>query len=500
MDRLAQQDGLLGAEHPLMRLLALRVSTHYLPGVSEFPLPPPPQQPQQQPSPSDRVDASKNEEAAAAVPASIPRSPSDAGGGGGNNAWGFIFQPLPRGAQLLCTVTRAGRSRLRPPVYRLHVERLCLAGGGDEGTERQLRRALQAAGLDARWVVGPGGAEEEAVGAQQREDGSRCLLEARRLKASPMGGKAAQELVVYGFVPASSGATADSAAQGGGGSNGKKGKNGKRGARGGIGRGKGKGGEEEGEKRVAVVLGRLQSPAPGVLTAAATGDGAVEDDPSGSPASSSSSSLGARLCVHVSERERLLSLSAVLPAETGRGNVYTSARGVPEVLEAPLAHLQAALSLAKGAASQPPSQQAQQAFFGARSRPPRYSPLDRLYTLDFERGPQRVREPSRKNVALMDVSHLPASALVAPPPAVARGGSGAGGGGDGGSVGALGRGWSRAGRGAAGQEVGWARGEGKGPKPVLQLGKMGDLRFSLDFRAPFSPFQALAVAIAAFEA
>jgi hypothetical protein len=235
-----------------------------------------------------------------------------------------------------------------------------------------------------------------------------------------------------------------------------------------------------------------------VLTAAATAEGVVEDDPSG-PASSSSS-LGARLCVQVSERDRLLSLSAVLPAEAGRGNVYTSARGVPKVLEAPLTHLQAALSLAKGAASQPPQQQqAQQAFFGARSRPPRYSPLDRLYTLDFERGPQRVREPSRKNVALMDVSHLPASALVAPLPAVGRGVSGAGGGG-GGSVGALGRGWSRAGRGAAGQEVGWARGEGKGPKPVLQLGKMGDLRFSLDFRAPFSPFQALAVAIAAFEA
>lgn len=36
-------------------------------------------------------------------------------------------------------------------------------------------------------------------------------------------------------------------------------------------------------------------------------------------------------------------------------------------------------------------------------------------------------------------------------------------------------------------------------RAILQLGKMGEDRFSLDFRPPLSPFQALAIAISVHE-
>ena len=45
----------------------------------------------------------------------------------------------------------------------------------------------------------------------------------------------------------------------------------------------------------------------------------------------------------------------------------------------------------------------------------------------------------------------------------------------------------------------WAS-TGKPPAPLLQLGKVGHDVFSLDFREPFSPFQALVCAVAVFEA
>jgi hypothetical protein len=42
-------------------------------------------------------------------------------------------------------------------------------------------------------------------------------------------------------------------------------------------------------------------------------------------------------------------------------------------------------------------------------------------------------------------------------------------------------------------------GEGRGPV-LWQMGKVGENAFSLDFRGPFSAFQALGLAMAAFEA
>ncbi len=406
-------------------------------------------------------------------------------------------------------------------MYRLYVEQVRVAatattpGDDNEDAERLLRQALHAAGLDPGWVVvGPssagGGAAEDALGDAAAVSGWP-LLEARRVKAAAVG-KAAVQLTVCGFPPAPSSLSSSSSPSSSSSDlpmNGGKGK-GERGK----GKGKGKGGGP-----AAMGVGRLQSPAPGVLTAVAD---AEEGEAPPSP-------IGARLCVQVCERERLLSVSVVLPVAAGQGNANANATatahgrsgnggsngGLPEVLEVPLTHLHALCAGKAGATSTTGSSTNAaaapvSAVFGARSRPPRWSALHGLYALEFEDGARRVREPSRKNFALLDVGHLPPAALAAHHPHVGKSGGGGGGGGGGGVVGGLSRGLARGSSGAGtgagsaaafglgAEEAGWSR--EKGPRPVLQLGKVGENRFSLDFRGPFSPFQALAVAIAAFEA
>jgi hypothetical protein len=97
-----------------------------------------------------------------------------------------------------------------------------------------------------------------------------------------------------------------------------------------------------------------------------------------------------------------------------------------------------------------------------RSKAPRWSGWQGVHTVEFE-SPLRVLEPSRKNIALVD-------AFVE----------------------------EKGGEGGGGRQQHWA-GRRKAPH-LLQIGKVGEDRFSLDFRLPLSPFQALSIAIAAFEA
>jgi len=101
--------------------------------------------------------------------------------------------------------------------------------------------------------------------------------------------------------------------------------------------------------------------------------------------------------------------------------------------------------------------------FGLRNRIPRWSQVANLHTLEFE-GRDRVLEPSRKNLALTDIR-------------------------DAGMV-------------LEGEEHGEHASEWfseRQSSAILQLGKMGEGRFSLDFRSPLSPFQAMAIAVSTFE-
>lgn len=96
------------------RLLVLRLSTHYLPGVSEFPLPPPPQRVPPPAHAAGKPSPAEVKEDHALPVAAAARIPH--GGSGGSGLLSFLFRPLPRGVKAMCTVTRSCSSSTRLQV------------------------------------------------------------------------------------------------------------------------------------------------------------------------------------------------------------------------------------------------------------------------------------------------------------------------------------------------------------------------------------------------
>ncbi len=173
-------------------------------------------------------------------------------------------------------------------------------------------------------------------------------------------------------------------------------------------------------------LGKLQQPASNLVTAASLIKKEI--------------AIGTRACVRTSEKDRLLEVNAAIPFM--RGNAQDDHTDIE-------AHLQALCSDVKldGA-------------FLLRNKPARWSAWQNINTLEFE-GHNRVTEPSRKNIALVDVAELAEEA---------EGGGG----------------------------YAWPF-EKRSSHNLLQLGKVSEDRFSLDFRSPLSPFQAFSIAVSIFE-
>ena len=141
-------------------------------------------------------------------------------------------------------------------------------------------------------------------------------------------------------------------------------------------------------------------------------------------------------------------------------------------MELPLAHL-------KTLCCDGPNSQPLKGIMCLMNKRPKWNSLHGLHTLEFE-GPGRVTEASRKNIALLDVRQLgiiTADGVPVTPGQIYHIG---------------GKGSLR-----IAKVEDWSL--ERGPRPLLQIGKVGEDRFSLDFRPPFSPFQAMVIAIAAFE-
>ncbi|CAM9772548.1 unnamed protein product [Ectocarpus sp. 13 AM-2016] len=136
-----------------------------------------------------------------------------------------------------------------------------------------------------------------------------------------------------------------------------------------------------------------------------------------------------------------------------------------------------------------------------RSKQPKWSAWQGCHTLAFDRGGERVREPSRKNVSMVAADASPAAAAAA----------GAGGKQGKSAASLAGRG-SRAGGGnnSEAQQMGGgdkdhADGHRHRPsmtvasKSTLQVGKISEDHFSLDFCWPLSPLQAFVTAMSIFD-
>ncbi len=424
------QRGLLPAEHALVKCLSLRLSMHYVPAICDLRVP------AALPPPLPAISRGTSP-----VVALSPPPTSHAPCTSTTLSHDYLLQPLPPGAKMLCVVTRQ-TSKFKPqqqPAYRLFLEQVV---GTDEEACQAIRKQLEASQtpLDPRMVAvedkDGGAVAAPASLAALLANPSRCVLEAKRQKGASLASLSKGQFQVT--------ACADKSSQGE-------------------------------DPSYPVVVGTFQSPSAGVLTAQAADKGML---------------VGSRLCAHVIEtRERLLTLGVVLPAAT-KANV--DLQHAPEILEGPLAHLQAlycsvpsSFSLsttstapssgASSAASSPASPPALRHVLGLRNKPARWSPACGYHTLEFDNNGARVKEPSRKNLGLMDVTQVAAArdyASMAAQGSIRRGGSSS----------------------AAEDAV------DRRPKLLLQLGKVGEHAFSLDFRAPLSPFQALAVAVAAFEA
>eukprot|EP00611_Tribonema_gayanum_P024220 TRINITY_DN5299_c2_g1_i1.p1 TRINITY_DN5299_c2_g1~~TRINITY_DN5299_c2_g1_i1.p1 ORF type:complete len:248 (-),score=97.92 TRINITY_DN5299_c2_g1_i1:201-875(-) len=170
--------------------------------------------------------------------------------------------------------------------------------------------------------------------------------------------------------------------------------------------------------------------------------------------------IGSAIAVNVvtDASSRLLSITAVIPDPQDEPSPATTDE----------ASLLAVLQLATAAGAPPPG------FLLLQSKKPRWSAWQGCHTLCFERGAQRVREPSRKNI----------SVVLAPGASASRG--------------------ELAGKGAAAVASAWdmddQQSEALRSAPVvLQMGKLADDYFSLDFNYPLSPFQAFVLAMSAFD-